>query len=189
MCFEEAIERRSDQAIEGREAMQQACLIIPGRRGLDRAPRSLDRSVASSTLCAFSLVEIMVVLVIIGLLAGVVTINVRGHLIRARQNAARMEIATVCDALDTYYSLNSRYPSNDEGLVALTKVTSKDPEPLLKQVPVDPWGNPYAYNQPGRNGPYEVISLGADGREGGEGADADICSWDLKDRRRATANQ
>ncbi len=127
---------------------------------------------------AFSLVEIMVVLVIIGLLAGVVTINVRGHLVRAKQNTARMEIATLCNAIDTFYTIHSRYPTNEEGLAILATNVDQN-EPLLKQVPVDPWGRSYEYIQPGRSQPYEVMSLGADGREGGEGADGDIASSSL----------
>lgn len=123
----------------------------------------------------------MVVLVIIGLLAGVVSLNVRGYLISGRQNTARTEIATLCDALETYYTLHNRYPSNEEGLKALTEPTERLPEALIAKVPLDPWGNPYVYNQPGRYGPYEVFSQGADGQDGGEAnsADADIASWSL----------
>ncbi len=132
----------------------------------------------------FSLIEIMVVLVIIGLLAGVVTLNVRGYLAKAKQNTARMEIATLSNALESYYTSTDRYPTNEEGLEVLTKKSDWQPEPLIKQVPVDPWGRGYFYNNPGKSEPYEVISLGADGREGGEGADADIVSSDLKEKRR-----
>lgn len=125
----------------------------------------------------------MVVLVIIGLLAGVITVNVRSYLIRGRQMTARKDIATVREALDTFYATYGRYPSNEEGLAILMQKTEKLSESLLteKQKLVDPWGNPYQYNQPGRNGPYEVISYGADGREGGDGDNADIVSWDLKE--------
>ena len=128
---------------------------------------------------AFSLVEIMVVLVIIGLLAGIVTLNVRGYMVRGKQDAARTQIATYKQALDTWYTVYSRYPTNDEGLETLTLKTDKLPEPLIERIPLDPWGNAYQYNQPGRRGPYEVISFGADGREGGESADKDISSDDL----------
>lgn len=130
---------------------------------------------------AFSLVEIMVVLVIIGLLAGVVAVNVRGYLIRGQQETARVELAKVADALETYYSVYTRYPSNEQGLQALTQASQRLPEPLLKSVPVDPWERVYQYNRPGREGqPYEVFTLGADGREGGEGADADLGTWSLE---------
>jgi general secretion pathway protein G len=137
----------------------------------------------------FSLVEIMVVLVIIGLLAAAVTVNVRSYLIRAKRSTATMEITAICDALDTYYATFDRFPTNDQGLGVLSKPSEKLPEPLLKQAPIDPWGNPYIYNCPGRQGTYEVISYGADGREGGNSADADVNSWDLKDRGRAAGVQ
>jgi general secretion pathway protein G len=130
---------------------------------------------------AFSLVEIMIVIVIIGLLAGVVTINVRGYLMKARQSTARTEIATIVQALGTFYATSGRYPTNEEGLDILTKPTEKNPEPLLEGKPTDPWGRPYQYVCPGSNAPFEVICLGADGREGGEGADADISSARLKE--------
>jgi general secretion pathway protein G len=130
---------------------------------------------------AFSLVELMIVIVIIGLLAGVVTVNVRSYLMRARQNTARAEIATVVQALGTYYATYGRYPTNEEGLDALLRPSEKLPEPLLEGKPTDPWGNPYQYNSPGAKGPFEVVSFGADGREGGEAGDADITSADLKE--------
>jgi len=130
----------------------------------------------------FTLTEIMIVLVIIGLLAGVVTINVRSYLIRGRQTTARKDISTICEAIDTFYATCKRYPTNEEGLAILTQKSEKLPEPLIKDHDLkDPWDNPYQYNQPGRQGPYEVISYGLDGREGGDGEDADIVSWDLKE--------
>ena len=129
----------------------------------------------------FSLVEVMIVLVIIGLLAGVVTLNVRNYLLKAKEKTARREIATICAALETFNAEYGRYPSEEEGLEILNKKTDKFPEPLMKGRPIDPWGRPYQYNQPGRNATYEVICLGADGREGGSGIDADIVSWALKE--------
>jgi general secretion pathway protein G len=129
----------------------------------------------------FSLVEIMVVLVIIGLLAGVVTLNVRHFMIKGKQSTAKMEISTICSALETFYSTYGRYPTNEEGLDVLSQKSDKLPEPLLRQMPIDPWNRRYQYNCPGQSEPYEVICLGADGREGGDGADADIVSWKLKD--------
>jgi len=129
----------------------------------------------------FSLVEVMVVIVIIGLLASVVTLNVRGYLNKAKQNMARQEIATVVQALETFYAACSRYPTNEEGLAILTRPSEKLPESLLKAVPVDPWRRPYQYNSPGSAGPYEVICYGADGREGGDGVNADVSSDALKE--------
>ena len=131
----------------------------------------------------FSLVEVMIVIVIMGLLAGVVTVNVQGYLTRAKQNTARSEIATIVKALDTYYGAYSKYPDNNEGIAALPRASDRIPESLLKSEPVDPWGHPYQYNSPGVNGPYDVICYGADGREGGQGADADITSNSLSDNR------
>ena len=132
---------------------------------------------------AFSLMEIMVVLVLIGLLASLVTINVRGYLVRGRQSAARAEIAALRDAIESFQMIHSRYPTNEEGLEILLQ--SRDhQEPLLAgtKVPRDPWGNAYQYNQPGENAPYEVISFGADGRPGGDGVDEDIVSWNLSEK-------
>ncbi len=128
----------------------------------------------------FSLVELMIVVVIIGLLAGTVTLYVPAYLTQAKQSAARHEIATIVQALETFYATYGRYPTNDEGLAVLTQPTEKIAEPLLQGLPTDPWGKPYQYNCPGKTKPYEVICYGADGREGGEGADADISSDNLK---------
>lgn len=129
---------------------------------------------------AFTLLEMMVVLVLIGLLAGLVGVSTRHYLVKGKQNAARAQISSLCTAVDTFYGVYSRYPTNEEGLAILTRKTTKIADPLLKQLPMDPWDRPYQYNRPGRNQEYEIICLGADGREGGEGADADIASWDLR---------
>jgi general secretion pathway protein G len=120
----------------------------------------------------------MVVIVIIGLLAGLVTINVRGYMTKARRETARSEIGRIVDALGSFYAASGRYPTNDEGLEVLVS----GPEPLLSGKLTDPWDRPYQYNVQGPQGPYEVICYGADGREGGEGADADISSKDLKQK-------
>ena len=130
---------------------------------------------------AFTLVEVMIVIVIIGLLAGIVTVNVRSYLTKAKQNTARHEIATIVHAMETFYGTYGRYPTNDEGIAILTRPSEKLPEPLLNGKPVDPWGGPYQYNCPGSSGPYELICFGADGREGGDGVDADISSDNLKE--------
>ena len=129
----------------------------------------------------FSLVEIMIVIVIIGLLAGTVTLSARGYLIKAKQNTARKEIATIVNVLEAFYATYGRYPTSDEGLAILTRASEKLPEPLLKGEPIDPWDHPYQYKVPGPAGPYEVVCLGADGSEGGEGGDADISSDRLKE--------
>ncbi len=131
----------------------------------------------------FSLVELMVVIVIIGLLAGVATVAVRGYLIRGRQGAARMEIANIMQGLETYYAIHGRYPSLREGLAALKEPAEGFEAGLITTELVDPWGNPYEYSVPGPEGlPYLVVCYGADGREGGTGENADITSADLKRR-------
>jgi general secretion pathway protein G len=130
----------------------------------------------------FTLVELMVVIVIIGMLAGAVTFSVRGYLITSKQNVARMDIAKIGQALETFYIQYDRYPSNDEGIEILATNTEKFPNGILSQMPKDPWGHPYQYNYPGRNGAFEVVSLGADGREGGTGGDEDISSENLSKR-------
>lgn len=131
---------------------------------------------------AFSLVELMVVIVIIGLLAGAATVAVRSYLIRGKQGVAKMEIAKICQAIDTFYAEYDRYPSNDEGIDVLATPSDEFTDGLLTQVPEDPWGNAYEYLNPGRDTPYEVICYGADGREGGDGAQKDLSSTDLTDR-------
>jgi general secretion pathway protein G len=128
----------------------------------------------SRSHAGFTLIELTAVLALMAILAGIVTMNVRHYLIKGKQDAARAEIATISDAVEAFYTAEGRYPTNQEGLAVLS-------EPLLKHAPIDPWGHPYQYNCPGRNNePYEVICFGADGREGGEGADADIYSWSVK---------
>ena len=131
----------------------------------------------------FSLVEVMIVIVIIGLMAGVVTVNVQSYMDKAKQNTARQEIATIVKALDTFYASYSRYPTSDEGLECLAKASEKIPEALIKGVPTDPWGRPYQYVVPGASGPYDVMSFGADGREGGEGKDMDITSDSIQSKK------
>lgn len=119
----------------------------------------------------FSFIEVMVVVVIIGLLAGAVTMKVAGYMDTAKVNRAKSDLATIVAAVEAYYLANSRYPSNEDGLKNL---------PLKNRV--DPWGAAYEYNSPGQKGEaFEVISFGADGREGGEGINADIYSWQLGD--------
>jgi general secretion pathway protein G len=128
----------------------------------------------------FSLVELMVVIVIIGLLSGVVTISVRSYLIHGKQAVARLEIAKLAQAIDTFYSHFNRYPTNEEGIAVLAQKSDAFPDGLLNKVPVDPWGHSYEFNYPGRKGPYDLVSYGADHQEGGSGADADLTNSDVE---------
>lgn len=132
----------------------------------------------------FTLVEIMVVVVILGVLAAIVVPRVVGRADDARAVAAKQDIASVLQALKLYRIDNSRYPINAQGLGAL--VTRPTTEPLaenwksyLDRLPSDPWGRTYLYLNPGVHGEIDVFSLGADGNPGGDGADADIGSWQL----------
>ena len=131
----------------------------------------------------FSLIEVMAALVIVGLLAGLVGLNVRGYLSRAKRDAAKADLATISQALEAFYTLRDRYPTNEEGLEALSEPSNRMPEPPLTKLPQDPWGGPYQYLQPGRSGPYEVFTLGADGREGGDPGtvDEDLGTWASED--------
>lgn len=130
----------------------------------------------------FTLVELIAVIVIIGILASVVAFRTRSYLIVSKQNAAMLDVSRIVQAIETFNATNDRYPNNEEGLEILTKKDAAFEDGILKAIPLDPWKHPYQYNSPGANSAYEVICLGADGREGGEGADRDLSSEKL-DRR------
>lgn len=132
----------------------------------------------------FTLVELMVVIVIIGLLATVVMINVMPSQDRAMQEKARADVSTLEQALDTYRLDNLSYPTTEQGLQALRQAPSGLARPeryrsggYIRRLPDDPWGHPYQYRTPGREGAFDVFSLGADGAEGGDGDNADIGNW------------
>lgn len=130
----------------------------------------------------FTLIELMVVLLIIGVLAALVVPNVLDRADDARVTAARADVANLMQALKLYKLDNRRYPSAEQGLEALrSKPTSGTPptnwRPYLDQLPKDPWGNAYVYLNPGIKGEVDVMSYGADGQSGGEGKAADIGSW------------
>jgi len=129
----------------------------------------------------FTLIEIMVVVVILGVLAALVAPNILGRTGDARITAAKSDINSIGNALDLYKLDNHSYPSTDQGLEALVSKPSGYPEPAnwnldgyLKTQPKDPWGNSYQYLSPGSSGSYDLYSLGADKRDGGEGENADI---------------
>ena len=134
---------------------------------------------ATERRSAFTLVELMVVIVIIGLLSSVVTISVRSYLIRSKQNIAKMEISKVSQALENFYTTYDRYPTNQEGLPILAKKNDDFADGILTFIPQDPWGNNYEYVSPGKSRPFDIICYGADNREGGDGANKDIVSADL----------
>lgn len=128
----------------------------------------------------FTLIELLVVMVILGLLVGLIGLNVFKRLGESKQKAARVQIAMMGDALDAFRLDVGRYPTTDEGLEALYKnpgITGWNGPYLQKDVPSDPWGKPYIYRCPGEHGDYDLESLGADGQEGGTGENADVTSW------------
>lgn len=130
----------------------------------------------------FTLIELLVVLVILGLLAGLVGPRVLSYLGGAKSDTARLQIAEFGAGLDLFYLEIGRYPTTEEGLIALIERPSDTNNwngPYLKKktIPKDPWGNDYIYQSPGENGPYDLYSFGMDGTEGGEGDNKDIVSW------------
>jgi general secretion pathway protein G len=130
----------------------------------------------------FTLIELMVVLVIIGILAALIVPNVLDRADDARATAAKTDIANLTQALKLYKLDNQRYPSADQGLLALVArpTAGQIPvtwRPYIDKLPQDPWGKPYQYLNPGIKGEIDVMSLGADGVPGGEGKNADIGSW------------
>jgi general secretion pathway protein G len=134
----------------------------------------------------FTLIEIMVVVVILGILAAVVVPRVLDRPAQARRTKAAADIKGIESALGMFKLDNGFFPSTDQGLNALVDKPETGripkrypPGAYLKKVPIDPWGNEYAYLSPGANDDYEIVSYGADGEPGGEDEDADIKSWEL----------
>jgi general secretion pathway protein G len=134
----------------------------------------------------FTLIELMVVLVILGVLAALIAPKLMDRPDEARKIAAKQDIATLVQALKFYRLDNLRYPTTEQTLQALVAKPTLSPVPqnwkaggYLERLPNDPWGHPYLYLSPGRNGEIDVLSLGADGQPGGEGNDADIGNWML----------
>ena len=130
----------------------------------------------------FTLIELMVVLVIIGVLAALIVPNVLDRTDDARATAARTDVHNVMQALKLYKLDNLRFPTAEQGLQALVARPTTAPaptnwKPYLEKLPNDPWGRPYQYLNPGVQGEVDVMSFGADGQSGGEGKNADIGSW------------
>jgi general secretion pathway protein G len=142
----------------------------------------LTRQMRATAQAGFTLIEMMVVVVIIGVLAALIVPNVLGKLDDAKVTAARTDIATITQALKFYKLDNQRYPTQDQGLQALVTKPTTEPippnwKPYLEKLPNDPWGRAYQYLNPGVKGEVDVMSFGADGQPGGEGINADIGSW------------
>lgn len=135
----------------------------------------------------FTLIEIMVVVIIIGILAAIVAPNVIGNVDKANVTKAKADIQAIESALKLYRLDTFQYPTTEQGLEALV---ARPNDPNLRNwnpggymerssIPSDPWGNPYQYLNPGNNGEIDIYSFGADGRPGGEGNNADVGNWDL----------
>ena len=133
----------------------------------------------------FTLVEVLVVVVILGLLAALVVPRVVGRGEEAKRTAAAVQIREIEQALEMYRLDSSLYPSTAQGIEALVSKPSIPPEPrkyreggYLRKLPADPWGSPFVYRRPGDHGEYDLFSLGADGEEGGDGPGKDITNWE-----------
>lgn len=157
--------------------MQRAFRIMsaqPMNKFLRAASRTAQRG--------FTLIELMVVLVIIGVLAALIVPNVIERADDARVTAARTDINNLMQALKLYRLDNQRYPTAEQGLQSLLTRPTTGPaapnwKPYVEKLPNDPWGHPYQYMNPGIKGEIDVLSFGADGQNGGEGKNADIGSW------------
>ena len=129
----------------------------------------------------FTLIELLIVMVIISLLAAFVAPRFFGQEKKAKQRGAKGQIALLESAVDTYRLDIGRYPTTEQGLEALREnpggLDKWDGPYLRKELPLDPWGNPYVYESPSEHGEYAIMSYGADGSPGGEGDDMDIVSW------------
>ena len=134
----------------------------------------------------FTLVEILVVIIVIAMLATLVAPSVFQHVDEAKASTAKAQIEMLSAALDAYRLDNDRYPTTEQGLAALRQAPASSPVPrrwrgpyLRRELPVDPWGQPYVFRSPGTVNPesFDLLTLGRDGREGGQGEDADVTSW------------
>ena len=166
----------NDCAIFGAESGRLPDATEGSRMNLIRTPRHLAQQ-------GFTLLEIMVVVVIIGLLAAIVVPNFIGNIDTAAKNRAKQDIRGIETALNLYRLDNFKYPSTADGLQALVSNPGEAAAPNWKQqlprLPMDPWNKPYQYAYPGQHGEFDIFSYGADGQEGGEGVNADLGNWEL----------
>lgn len=149
----------------------------------EQAPREATRTAPPRSPRGFTLIEILVVVVILGILAMIVVPRVMEEPGRARVVRAKQDIASIVAALNIYKLDNFVYPSSEQGLEALVTKPSGQPDApnwtqRLDRIPKDPWGHPYQYQHPGQHGEIDVYSYGADGKAGGDGEAADIGNWD-----------
>lgn len=136
---------------------------------------------------AFTLIEIMVVVVILGILAAIVVPQIMSRPDEARVVKAKQDILAIESALDLYKLDNGQYPTTDQGLEALVEQPTSEPTPsnwrrYLKQLPKDPWGRPYQYLNPGEHSQIDIFTNGADGQPGGEGINATIGNWSQSEK-------
>ncbi|MBE0494040.1 MAG: type II secretion system major pseudopilin GspG [Thiomicrospira sp.] len=132
----------------------------------------------------FTLIELMVVVVILAILAAIAVPMLMDRPDEAREVKVKQDISALSSALQLYKLDNFRYPTTDQGLEALASEPTSEPlprnwKPYMERLPKDPWGNDYLYLSPGEHGQFDVFTYGADGVEGGEGADADLGNWNI----------
>ena len=146
----------------------------------------LSKTETSQRQRGFTLIEIMVVIVILGILAAIVAPNVLGNVDKAQQEKVRQDIRAIDSALKFYRLDNYNYPTTEQGIEALVtkpadpNIKNWRPGGYLPSVPKDPWGKPYEYQSPGNNGEVDIFTYGRDGAPGGDGIDADIGNWDTQ---------
>ncbi len=143
--------------------------------------RAREQASKAAIARGFTLLELLVVMVIIGLLAGIVAPQYFAQIGKSNAKVARAQIESFGQALDQYRLDVGQYPSSEQGLLALRTAPQQVARwqgPYLKRdVPDDPWGRAYVYKRPGQHGEYDLVSLGSDGQPGGEGEAADVVSW------------
>lgn len=143
-----------------------------------------DKKTKHYKQAGFTLIELMVVVVILAILAAIAVPMLMDRPDEAREVKVKQDISALSSSLQLYKLDNFRYPTTDQGLDALASEPTSEPlpknwKPYMERLPKDPWGNDYLYLSPGEHGSFDVFSYGADGMEGGEGADADLGNWNI----------